>query len=847
MVNKVLYSTLLITIILFGTPFSNAQKLGFSDVLRNAPLALTTFCIPNTEANNSALAKEKVTVKYSSSDWLFVTATPTWIDNALKTGIISNFFFEFAPPQLLSDSARMHHFVDQVHIGSGGLQTPFTGKGVVIGIVDTGVDFMHEDFKNDDGSTRVMRYWDHSTNAGPAISQYGYGTVWDSTAINNGTCTSTDNNGHGSTVTGMAAGNARALGYMKGIAPDADIVMVETNFNLPNWTLTIADACDYIFKVADTLGKPAVVNLSLGTYLGSHDGTDPASQAMEAMLDAQAGRIIVAAAGNSGLSGKYHVHTNVTTDTSFVWIKGNPVGAFGPNTIYFDVWSDAVDATFNYGFGADKPSPGFGFRGMSAFHPAMSSLGGVIYDTIWNNGNRIATITSYPDIVGSNYNLQVVFTALDSTAYLYRFMTTNSGEYDLWSGTFIGLNDLVYINLPTIAQEPDIAFYSLPDTLQTIVSAWNCSEKVISVGNMQNRIAHVDGNGNTFSDPVLQTPGKLARRSSKGPSRHNVIKPDIAAAGEISFGAAPGFMTVNPAYYDRLDSGLYHLRNGGTSMSSPLVAGIAALYLEKCNNGTYADFKADMIASAYADQYTGTLPNFGFGYGKIHALNLLLESNYTATISGPNGICEVPIDLGISSTTPIVSVEWSDGSNQLTHANSGIGDYSAITYDARGCIAYTDTHTLIQFAIPTISSLTLLGDTLFANASDTYQWTLNGGDLVGETNSQLTVTSPFGTYTCYTINSDGCLAESNAVTLTVGIETITAEQFSIYPNPVRDIFQISSKSSIIKVELVDANGKIVPLENQKGQGYDVSMLSKGIYTVVITTESGVFQSKITRM
>jgi hypothetical protein len=82
----------------------------------------------------------------------------------------------------------------------------------------------------------------------------------------------------------MAVGNGRANNTNKGVAPDADIIVVETDFGLPNWTLTIADACDYIFKVADSLGKPAVVNLSLGTYLGSHDGKDPAAEYIDQLF-----------------------------------------------------------------------------------------------------------------------------------------------------------------------------------------------------------------------------------------------------------------------------------------------------------------------------------------------------------------------------------------------------------------------------------------------------------------------------------------------------------------------------------------------------------------------------------
>lgn len=846
MVNKLLYSFIFLFSLLLSSSAVQAQKLGFQKVLDKSPNEPTTFCIPKTEANITALNKENIVLKYSTPDWLFVTTTPQWIHNAMNNEVISDFFFEMAPPTLLADTARVAHYVNQVHDGVGGLQTPFTGKDVIIGYVDTGLEFTHEDFKNDDGSSRVLRYWDHTVAVGPSPGTYGYGTVWDSTDINNGTCTSTDSHSHGTIVTGFGSGNARANGRMKGMAPESDIIIVETDFNAANWTLTIADACDYIFKVADTLGKPAIVNLSLGTYFGSHDGNDPASEAMEAMLDAKAGRVIVAAAGNSGLSGKNHVHTDVTADTSFVWFKNNPAGNFGANKIYFDLWSDIGDATFNYGFAADKPSPSYELRGTTVFHNAMTSVGSVVYDTIWNNGNQIATIEAYPSIVGSNFNLQVLFSSVDSTSYLYRFMTTGSGEHDIWSGAWHGFNDME-TTLPTIGQMPAIAHYVLPDTLQSIVSSWNCSEKVISVGNVQNRLGHIDGNGNQYLTPGLNPPGKLAFKSSKGPNRHNVVKPDISASGEVSLAAAPNWVVNIPQAFTVLDSGLLHMRNSGTSMSSPLVAGVAALYFEKCNNATYNDFKTDMIATAYSDGFTGTLPNFGYGHGKIHALDLLLETNFTASIVGPDGICDEPIDLGFTSTEAISSANWSNGSTSIPLSTSAPDEYSAIVYDARGCISYTDTHTVDQFVVPTIDPITQIGDTLFTMSTHDYQWTLDGNDLAGETNPQLTVSPPFGTYTCYSVSADGCIAESNTVILTVGLESIALDEFSIYPNPVRDYFQIKSKSEIIRVELVDAAGRNTVLKNNSGLGYDVYPLSSGLYTIIVSTESGVFQSKITRM
>jgi hypothetical protein len=194
----------------------------------------------------------------------------------------------------------------------------------------------------------------------------------------------------------MAAGNARANLKNKGAAPEADLIVVETNFNLPNWTLTIADACDYIFKVADSLGKPAVINISLGDYLGSHDGNDPAADLIESLLDLSPGRIVVSAAGNAGNQGKFHVRNNsIGSDTTFFWnIPNTGMTVAGPNKIVFDLWSDTADAHYYFAYGADKISPNYSFRGNTSFRFATSNMNQVpVTDTLFNaNGQRIAII-----------------------------------------------------------------------------------------------------------------------------------------------------------------------------------------------------------------------------------------------------------------------------------------------------------------------------------------------------------------------------------------------------------------------------------------------------------------------
>ncbi len=641
--------------------------------------------------NKLLLQKEGVTIKYSSKNWLFITATPNWIDNKMRNHELKSFHFEFAPPVLLNDTARGHHFVDSVHLGVGGLAQSYTGKNVIIGVVDTGIDYQHPDFLDSNGKTRVIRYWDQGLSGPNPPMPYNYGQEWDSTDINNGTITSIDVTAHGSTVAGCAAGNGMANGTNKGMAPDANIVVIQSDFSLPNWTLTIADACDYIFAVADEYKMPAVVNLSLGTYLGSHDGNDPASEYMEDLIEAQTGRIIVGAAGNSGQFGKYHCNGIVTSDTTFTWFKSNPGNQLGPNKIYFDFWTDTATAqTIDFAYGADKPGPTFGFRGHSDFHNAWSILSTVpFYDTIYNpNGIRIATIETYSEIEGPNFHMEVLFENVDSTSYLYRFMTKGSGSYDLWSGLIFGLNEIVSTGLPTIGQMPSIAYYQLPDSLQTVVSSWNCSEKMISVGNARNRANHIDKNGNLYV-PFPSSVGQLSPNSSKGPNRAGITKPDVTASGDVSLSAGPLSLLNNVSQWNVVDSGGWHVRNGGTSMASPVVAGIAALYLEKCPFGTAASFKTLLTSSAFTDVFTGAVPNNAYGFGKANALDLLLatSSEPIPTITQNGNLLTASTSINYQWVKD--SVDLSGQTNQTTAIFAPDGFYQVYTISTDGCPSYS--------------------------------------------------------------------------------------------------------------------------------------------------------------
>lgn len=667
---------------------STAQDFGFRKVLAEHPEAPTVFCIPNTEDHFQLLEKENVLVKFSTENWIFITTTPTWIDAHKKDGSLKKFYFEIAPPSLLSDTARMYHNVDDVHLGSAPLNTPYTGKDVIIGVVDQGLDLQHPDFIDNNGDTRVLRYWDHSTNGNPPPG-YGYGTEWDSTSINNGTCTSTEEaSAHGTTVAGQALGNGNANGRNIGMAPDANIVIVETNFSLPNWTLTIVDAVEYIFAVADEYNMPAVVNLSLGSYFGSHDGNDPAAEAIEALLDEKPGRIVVCAAGNGGNQGKWHLEHDVTSDTNFVWFENNPAGSISGNSVAFDLWSYLPENTFEFTIGSNAPGPNYSFRGRTNFYDAATIGDNDIYDTIWNGSNRIATVRFQTEEVYGNFHMFVIVN-LDSADYNTRFEVTGSGHFDLWTAEFIGFNTMV-TSIPTAAQMPDIVNYIMPDSLQSIVSSWNCSEKVVSVANMKNRWTFTDNNGVTYPISGVDAQER-SLNSSIGPTRAGLNKPDVTAAGDNSVTAAPLWLLTNPIYYAVVDSGEWHARNGGTSMASPVVAGIAALYLERCGMATYQNFIEDVFSTSYTDQYTGTVPNLGYGYGKIDALALLGAQTLEPQPTIAYGFNNLNASSAANYQWYIDGVAIPGQSNQsIDYQNDG--NYQVMAINDDGCFSLSDTY-----------------------------------------------------------------------------------------------------------------------------------------------------------
>lgn len=830
-----------------STVFSQSGSFGFKQLTEQQREMTSTFCLPNQEVYLRAIKANNWSIHSSNNQWVYFTATANELNKAFLSGNLPDFYIEYAPPALLNDSMRAHHKVDAVHLGQG-LSSSYKGKDVIIGLVDTGIELNHPDFQKPDGKTRVLRIWDHSTNTGSTPSPYGYGIVWTENQINQGICTHSDDAAHGSTVAGAAAGNGRSVGYNHGVAPEADIIMIKTNFNLPNWTLTVADACEYVFKVADSLGKKAVINLSVGSYLGSHDGKDAAGIRMDQLLDEKPGRIIVGAAGNSGNMGKYHCHGDITADTSFVWFRNNSNSAFGPNKVFFDLYSDMSQANYSFSIKAINPFNNYETRAALIFRPALNSLGVEVFDTLRNaNGDRIATVEIYREQEGDNFHMQLLISNVDSTNFFYGFYTVGSGSYDLWSGTGLGFNNMVE-TLPTPAQFPAIVHYNLPDDQQTIVSSWNCSPKVVSVANILNRDRFYNRAGGEYIIPGNPIVGQLSANSSKGPNRNNVIKPDVAASGDVMLSCGPLWYLQDPNNYPKMDVGGWHLGNGGTSMASPVVAGAAALFLERCGNGTYADFIELLKTQSTSNAYSGVLPNNAYGHGILDVFNIISRQEFTVNMAGDSILCQGPSLFEVTASDTISSVIWSNGTHDTINYQYTAGNVYATVYNKYGCGVQTDTIHVVQTSLETIDPITVSTDFLTLStqsSNNTYQWTHNGVDIPGETNNTLVLTSiTDGMYDCYTFDPDtNCKVYAGGVGIYLNIQAISAQAPVIYPNPANSFIFIQSEQAILAVQLVDLSGKELTISLNDNM-LNIEHLAEGYYVLTIQTEAGTFQKSV---
>lgn len=496
---------------------------------------------------------------------------------------------------------------DHLRSESGGVFSGDTGAGVIVGVVDSGIDLDHPNFQDPFGNTRILYVLDQNTGIECTAAQ-----------IDANTCAQTDDgSGHGTHVTGIAAGNGAAVNAngnvyeSAGVAPGADIIVVKTTFMSDD----IEDAITYIFDKADALDQPAVINLSLGTHLGAHDGTDSMEEHIDDMVTAENGRAVVIAAGNERLD---EIHAELKTQ-AMVSVIG-PDFEIDPYTANFGVGNDIAIIAGYYPDSDDliahlwTPTGDYLTQPLNTTGVATCAQADTASGFIWLCNNTVSILgqgTTDNEIVIAIFDQNQNTGAASAPPGVGTWGTGFSGmtvvgpgEADFWAVGSMGPR------FTTMVDEEETL--GMPATAQ----------HGITVGAHTTKVCWEDASSNTWSywfDFGLNAlESDIAWFSSWGPTRDGRQKPELVAPGaaivsaRASTAALPSYFNVNSDY----------LMMQGTSQAAPHVAGAAALLFEDDPNLSAADIRTALTSNtsqSYFSGYTGPGPGWNpvFGAGLL--------------------------------------------------------------------------------------------------------------------------------------------------------------------------------------------------------------------------------------
>jgi subtilisin family serine protease len=455
------------------------------------------------------------------------------------------------------------------------------GKGTLIGIVDSGIDYENAEFRNEDGTTRIVSLWDQSVNGRPPAG-YLAGTEYTREQIDAALATedkevrrqmvkTSDVSGHGTAVAGIAAGNGRGSEgrRFRGAAPEAELIIVKMGApregGFPR-TTELMRGVDYIVRKAVELRRPVAINISFGNTYGSHDGTSLVERFLNDIADMWK-NVICIGSGNEGASAGHvsgKVRRQISETVELAVQQREPA-------LSIQIWKSYVD---EMGVSVISPSG----RQAGPFYEFLGAQRYILGDT--------ELLIYYGEPKPYSVKQEIYLSLLPGKQYIesgvWKIVLTPGrivdGEYQMWLPTQSSLN------MGTAFLQPNsMSTLTIPSTASLAVT-----------------VAAYDAR--TFS---------YADFSGRGPAGmyegENVLKPDIAAPGVRVTAPVPG--------------GGYQSFSG-TSFAAPFVTGSAALLMEwgivRGNDPYLYGEKVKAYLRKGAKQLAGyeRWPNALLGYGE---------------------------------------------------------------------------------------------------------------------------------------------------------------------------------------------------------------------------------------
>ena len=524
------------------------------------------------------------------------------------------------PVRQMLDKALPAAGVDKVHAAEG-LDMAYTGKGVVVGIIDGGFDYTHPAYCDAAGKLRIKRVWEQgtTTSAGTVPAGFGYGIelTTEEAILAAGADVTTQS--HGGHVAAIAAGSASVEGNPYcGVAPDADLVLVSKGAITAN-SANISDAIAYIYNYADSVGKPCVVNMSLGWHQGPHDGTSAFDRVADQLQGP--GRVLVGSMGNYG-NDKIHVSKTFAGKESsplqtMISYKITPSMSEVGGEV--DIWGDS-GMEFGFQMVIVKKSTGE-VAEASEMLTISKDVAGTTKEFSFSSRYSVGSIMVTTEVNPLNGKphafVTLSLTSLRGAQYAVGIIVTphTAGTVHAWT-------DAVYTTFSDEVKEG----WTAGDKQYTLCEIGGTGNKIISVG------AYVSSNTYTelgSSQPKLtdEKLGTLATFSSVGPTTDGRMKPDVIAPGTFIASAVNSYDSYKSAYptasvvaWNGKTYNYSYMQ--GTSMAAPFVTGVVATWLQAHPTLDSDAIRQVLKKTAINDEYTTPAT---CGYGKIDAYAGLKE------------------------------------------------------------------------------------------------------------------------------------------------------------------------------------------------------------------------------
>ncbi|MEM4288428.1 MAG: S8 family peptidase [Candidatus Caldarchaeum sp.] len=461
------------------------------------------------------------------------------------------------------------------------------GTGVLIALVDTGVDYTHPAFRSKDGRNRILYIWDQTVD-GRHPEGFGYGHECLPSEVADGSCPEKDTVGHGTVIASIAAGSSYGEWGLRGVAPGAELIVVKSGGPAcggSRWFFNekgLIDGIAYAVEKARLLGRRLVVVLSLGTDVGGHDGSTP----LEKTLDAWAGEgvVFIVAAGNSAADGR-HVTGVLTTgrNTTLTW-------TIPPETSQASL-SLVIGREDSARLYITTPDEKTSLLTLNK----TNNVGGFLVEAfLWQHESLKEVLLE----ITSSRRLEGVWRLTISAD------SVRSGRWHAW------------VETDTCSNESEAFAAGLDYTIsqESTVTIPGTARKVLTVGAYTTRTEWTAGDRRWN---VAGDVGGLEYYSGRGPTTDGRTKPDIVAPGGVII-AAGSRDAVRKPY---TPGGLTAVSRG-TSMSAPHAAGVAALALQLAPNLAVEELFNVLRRNARVDEKTGPIPLTGsnlWGWGKLNA------------------------------------------------------------------------------------------------------------------------------------------------------------------------------------------------------------------------------------